>query len=89
MSSKFFKVGNLILLIILGGGCISGPPSTTVSYEPCDNDRDGDCDSVDFGLVTSAIGSCMGEDNYNRLADADRNGCVTENDRKQLFPEKT
>ena len=54
-------------------------------YEPCDNDRDEDCDRADYQLVTQAIGQCE-DGNYNELADADHDGCVTEADLQQLFP---
>ena len=54
----------------------------TKVFEPCDNDRDGDCDQRDYELVTRALGQCRNGDHYNTLADADHDGCVTEADRK-------
>lgn len=62
------------------------PPMVAEPYELCDNDRDGDCDKADYELVTQAIGQCEYGENYNELADADHDGCVTESDRQQLFP---
>ncbi len=64
----------------------SYPPMVADSYEPCDNDRDGDCDKADYELVTQAIGNCEYGKGYNELADADHDGCVTESDRDMLFP---
>lgn len=62
------------------------PPMTTVIFAPCDIDRDKDCDATDFDLITRAIGQCISAEDYNELADADRDGCVTLADQKQLFP---
>ena len=62
------------------------PPMVIDVVAPCDIDRDGDCDAADFELVTKAIGECIDGENYNALADADHDGCVTEEDVKQLFP---
>lgn len=62
------------------------PPMTREEFIPCDNDRDGDCDVDDYELVSGAMGRCVGEEGYNRLADQDRDGCVTEKDRMELFP---
>lgn len=61
-------------------------PMTTVEFADCDIDRDKDCDFADFEIVTQFIGQCQGGNNYNELADADHDGCVTEIDRKKLFP---
>ena len=55
-------------------------------FELCDLDHDGDCDVTDFQSLRNAIGSCLGEDAYNPLADIDGDGCVTESDLKLLFP---
>ena len=60
--------------------------SVTVVFQPCDIDRDGDCDADDFELLTNVIGECIEGDNYNEVADADHDGCVTVQDQKQLFP---
>ncbi len=62
------------------------PPMTKYPFALCDNDKDGDCDTDDFKLVTQAIGQCRDGNNYNILADADHDGCVTETDRQILFP---
>lgn len=60
--------------------------NVTVKYEPCDTDRDGDCDEVDYRLFSNAIGQCEEGDNYNELADIDHDGCVTYEDEKIIFP---
>ena len=62
------------------------PPMIASPFEPCDNDRDGDCDTDDFDLVKNAIGQCFDGSNYNELADADHDGCVTLSDLQDLFP---
>jgi len=61
-------------------------------YTPCDMDRDGDCDKIDYWLAKKALGSCNTDKprfifwGYNELADADHDGCVTEEDQQMLFP---
>ena len=53
---------------------------------PCDNDSDGDCDIADYRLVMEAVGICSGKEGFNSLADADGDGCVTDQDVYRLFP---
>lgn len=60
------------------------PPMTTVVFAPCDLDRDGDCDADDHTLLTKTIGECEDGENYNELADADHDGCVTPIDEEIL-----
>lgn len=60
---------------------------TIVPNDPCDIDFDGDCDATDYELLRKVIGQCEDGDNYNEPADADDDGCVTENDLQILFPE--
>ena len=61
-------------------------PMTTEQVVPCDMDRDGSCDQDDISIFRKALNNCTGDRYYNELADADHDGCVTETDRKQLFP---
>jgi hypothetical protein len=61
-------------------------PMVTIVYPPCDNDRDGDCDSRDFFLVARSVGQCQDEGRYNEPADADHDGCVSSDDVTELFP---
>jgi len=63
----------------------SGPPMTLQQLIPCDLNLDRKCDSSDLELYLNALGQCIGGDNYHRLADADRDGCVTEEDQESLF----
>lgn len=63
------------------------PPSVIIEVMPCDIDRDDDCDERDIQLISNAIGQCNDGDNYNALADADHDGCVTETDKQILFPD--
>ena len=53
----------------------------------CDIDFDGDCDNEDLHKTGKAIGTCIGDANYIAGADFDLDGCVTGDDRKQIFPE--
>lgn len=71
-------------LIILSGIYIwqRSLPMTVDEFTSCDIDRDGDCDAGDVAIVTNAIGQCDDGDNYNELADADHDGCVTATDKK-------
>jgi len=56
-----------------------------LTYEPSDNDGSGTVDGNDYLLATLAVGSCIGG-NYNELADADHDGCVTADDLAELYP---
>ena len=62
-------------------------PMTTEEFVPCDLDGDKDCDENDYEIATNAIGQCIDGDYYIRPADADRDGCVTEDDLRMLFPD--
>lgn len=62
-----------------------GPPMTTTIFEPCDVDRDSDCDAADLRLLLLAVGQCEDGDSYNEIADADHDGCVTIMDESELF----
>lgn len=61
-------------------------PSVIIERKQCDLDNDGDCDENDLRLFTKAMGECEDGDNYNELADADHDGCVTLVDEMILFP---
>jgi hypothetical protein len=52
----------------------------------CDINRDFKCDGVDLVLFRAALGSCQGDANYNVLADANLDGCVTPGDERVTFP---
>ena len=60
--------------------------SYTVAFVMGDLDNDGDSDSTDVILFRKALGGCIGGGNYNRLADADLDGCVTTKDWVLMFP---
>ncbi len=61
--------------------------SYIVPLKLCDVDGDSDCDDNDFAMFENVLGECIGG-NYNRLADADHDGCITLEDQQQLFPTK-
>jgi cysteine-rich repeat protein len=52
----------------------------------CDLDRDGSCDLLDREILKQSLGLCLGDLNFEFLADADSDGCVTTNDMEMLFP---
>lgn len=64
------------------------PPMTIDTRLKCDLDVDADCDNDDYLLFNKVVGQCDTGNNYNELADADHNGCVTEADRQLLFPKE-
>lgn len=82
----FFLVIGAFVVLFVFRNYASSPSMTVDLFEPCDVNRDGDCDAADFELLTKAIGQCDDGDNYNELADADHDGCVTEKDKRLLFP---
>ena len=55
-------------------------PMVMSPFEPCDLDRDGDCDEADRKTFADAFGKCRGEPGYNFNADIDGDGCVVTND---------
>lgn len=55
-------------------------------YNPCDIDRDKDCDGKDYQLFIKVMGQCDNGNNYNEIADADHDGCITYEDQQVLFP---
>jgi hypothetical protein len=61
------------------------PPMVTTVVAPCDLDLDGDCDSTDESLFLRSLGACVGSDNFNSLADANLDRCVTVDDQRRLF----
>ncbi|MEK7201879.1 MAG: dockerin type I domain-containing protein [Patescibacteria group bacterium] len=90
MKTKF----SILFLILLAASLIVSkkallfgecPPRVTVYWQPCDIDRDRDCDRNDFLLFTQVLGQCQDGDNYNELADANHDGCVTAADQQILF----
>ena len=90
------SIGLLIIALIVGGIVVFsdgrppiGPgsePMTTERFAACDLDGDGDCDSNDLAIFTNALGQCDTGNNYNTVADADHDGCVSGDDEKILFP---
>ena len=62
---------------------------TARPFIPCDNDDDGDCDGTDYVEMAASQGTCNGDDGYNVMADADHDGCVTQEDLEQLSPPTT
>jgi len=64
----------------------SFPPQIVVQYLKNDLDRDGNCDEVDILIFNKVFGECLDGGNYNTLADADHDRCITESDRQLLFP---
>lgn len=52
---------------------------------PCDFDRNGVCDEKDYEFFMNIFGSCLGDPNYNPIADIDKNGCVDSDDKYYLF----
>jgi hypothetical protein len=65
----------------------AGEPMRAAGRQPCDLDRDNDCDQSDRQLFNEALGKCLGEIGYNVLADFDGNHCVTQDDQQYLFHE--
>jgi len=65
---------------------IGGPPQVPESYSHNDLDRDGDCDEVDIAVFNSFLGECVDGKNYNTLADANHDRCITAEDKDLLFP---
>lgn len=63
--------------------------SILVDYNICDIDQDGDCDKTDRLLFDRVVGECIDGDNYNELADADNDGCITDKDALILFSSET
>ncbi len=57
----------------------------TAFEPPCDIDRNGVCDDNDIDLVDGVIGECKEGENYNELADANHDGCVTPRDKDVML----
>lgn len=79
----------VLIMGLVGGWLIFSPyirrpPITTEVVNPCDVDRDGDCDKADFALMTKLIGQCEEGNNFNSLADVDHDGCITVLDQQML-----
>src|SRR3989344_7631236 len=95
----FTHVLVLLIMAVVGVGAILyflaqsmqsiTPISTIVNHEACDLDWDKDCDNFDIHLFERSLGECTDTGNYNELADADHDGCVTENDEWLLYKQKT
>jgi len=64
---------------------IGSPPQVRDNSLQNDLDGDGDCDNDDEVLFNKYLGNCL-DGNYCELCDANHDGCVTEEDRKELFP---
>lgn len=62
------------------------PQMKALPRQPCDVDWNGDCDALDYDRGAAAQGTCLGDVGYRRFADADRDGCVTTEDVRRLFP---
>jgi hypothetical protein len=59
------------------------PPHEPMEADPVspgDLNRDGKVDTADLSTFQDALGSCIGQSNYNLSADFDANGCVTIDD---------
>ncbi|MFH1224253.1 MAG: hypothetical protein V1676_00435 [Candidatus Diapherotrites archaeon] len=67
--------------------CPIGPVQVMCPFLPCDLDFDFDCGDADLAIFDRFMGGCENGDNYNEPADADHDGCITEKDRQELFPE--
>ena len=52
---------------------------------PCDFNSDRRCNEKDAKLMRDALGSCVNSEGYNRAADINRNGCVTEADQQEFL----
>jgi len=61
-------------------------PMVIENFKSCDIDRNGVCDESDKLLFERSLDQCQTGNNYNEVADADHDGCVTEKDKEQLFP---
>jgi hypothetical protein len=91
VKQKLFIVAVILLLIIFGGvvyfqNLKTHQQMVTQDFQPCDIDRNGVCDQSDKLLFEKSLGQCTTGNNYNEVADADHDGCVTEKDREELFP---
>lgn len=62
----------------------SGPPMTLRQLIRCDINLDRKCDNKDSELFEQALGTCIGDYYYIRTADADGDGCVTQDDKEKL-----
>jgi hypothetical protein len=84
------KIISLVLLLLattyLFMECSRPRVGVKIAPEPCDLNGDGECDQRDFELFRKALGLCLDGAYYNRLADADHDGCVSETDEQELFP---
>jgi hypothetical protein len=58
---------------------------TVEEFNPCDLNRDRVCDSKDESVFKESLGSCLGKDRYVRVADANLDGCVTQEDHALIF----
>lgn len=66
-----------------------GPPMTVTAFpDPCDVSQDGDCDFIDKVIFNFYKGGCDDGWRYITTADADHDGCITDEDKKQLFSTK-
>lgn len=64
----------------------SEPSPMSVGFDnPCDLNRDGNCDDLDFMLVRSALGKSYTDAGYLPKADFDADGVVTEADEGQII----
>ena len=68
------------------------PGGTAEFFEPCDIDRDRDCDARDFEVFSTLIGACRNVDDLPwtprsivvSFADTDHDGCVTAQEMRQF-----
>jgi len=61
-------------------------PMGPYPYKRCDLNRDGKCDDSDYEIFQAALGSSVGDINFNSLADFNGDGSVTLEDQNVLFP---
>lgn len=64
-----------------------GAPMEDSPFALCDFNGDGKCDAADFEFFQGLSGTCLGDANYNIVADIDGSGCVDWFDQHFLFPD--
>lgn len=85
-----------VMLVIGGWWVYSAKPQRSVDhmtlqagagdpFEICDQDRDGDCDQVDYDIARVAVGTCAGQEHFNEPADRNHDGCVSEQEVQSMY----